>query len=57
MLQTFYDLFNYCAVMYLICDLFFLLMEKESYLRQLFLESIASRFFVTTEYSCVTVVP
>ena len=57
MLQTFYDLFNYCAVMYLISDLFFLLMEKESYLRQLFLESIASRFFVTTEYSCVTVVP
>ena len=23
MLQTFYDLFNYCAVMYLISDLFF----------------------------------
>lgn len=57
MLQTFYDLFNYCAVHVSHQRLIFLLMEKESYLRQLFLESIASRFFVTTEYSCVTVVP
>ena len=44
MLQTFYDLFNYCAVHVSHQRLIFLLMEKESYLRQLFLESIASRF-------------